>query len=122
MRPVQGKTKIKRSGIHGYGVFALKDIRTGEVIEMMPALAVRHDHLSQKGRKDGPLNTHTYHPTELHEVWIGTGTSSFYNAARNFNADIEYEWDEGDWIRIVARRGIRLGEEITLDYLQDQDS
>jgi len=128
VRPVQGKTKVARSRIHGWGVFAAKDIRTGEVVEMMPALPIRHDHISAKGHKDAQciLNTHVYNPVGLHEVWVGTGNSSFFNAAHNFNAEIEYDWDRDDnpydWIRITAIRPIRRGEEITLDYLQDSDS
>ena len=124
MRPVQGKTKIKRSRLDGYGVFAVKDIRAGEVIEQMPALCILDQHVSGHGKKDphSPLNTHCYFPTGLRERWVGTGTSSFYNASRKFNAEPEFffDIDEGDWITIYATRGIKAGEEITLDYLQEQ--
>lgn len=124
MRPIQGKTQVLRSGIHGYGVFARKDIRPWEVVERMPALAIRDDHISAKGHKDEhcPLSTHAYHPMFLHEVWIGTGTSSFYNSADDANAQFEFEWEEGDWICIVATRAIKRGEEVTLNYLQDENS
>lgn len=122
MRPVQGKTKILKSGIHGYGVFAVKDIRSGEIIEQMPALAIRHIDLSSHGLKNphSPINTHAYEHPGLREIWIGTGTSSFYNSSATPNANFGTVFDEIAWIMVWAMRGIREGEEITLDYLQEQ--
>ena len=30
---IQGRTEVKKSSIHGYGVFAIKDIKEGDIIE-----------------------------------------------------------------------------------------
>lgn len=120
MRPVQGKTALRRSNIHGRGVFATKDIKAGEIIEQMPALAIRHDEVSNKGWRNEYLflHTHAYEPVGLHELWVGTGTLSFYNSSGNPNAEYEYDMEDDleSWITIIARRQIRKGQEITLHY------
>ena len=130
MRPVQGKTTLKRSRIHGWGVFATKAIRAGEVVEQMPALAIKNQHINGHGWKspNSPLVTHAYEPDGLQEVWIATGTSSFFNHSDTPNASFHTLWgtidgaESGDWIVIWAERGIKKGEEITLSYLEGSDA
>ena len=30
---IQGRTEVKKSSIHGYGVFATEDIKKGDIVE-----------------------------------------------------------------------------------------
>lgn len=118
MRPVQGKTVIQRSSIHGWGVFATKDIKAGEIVEQMPALVIYASELRNGVADESMLATHAYEPVGLRETWIGTGTQSFYNSNSDPNATYEYHWgdDDGDWITITALTRIKDGQEITLHY------
>jgi SET domain-containing protein len=107
-------TEIKKSPLHGQGIFAKKEFRSGRIIEISPIVL-----LSQQ-EKD--LLRHTLlfayyfvidHP--VHAIAVGLGASSMFN--HSYAANAEYSIAiEDQAITIRARKLIRKGEEITLNY------
>jgi SET domain-containing protein len=108
---------VRRSGVHGKGVFALTDIArgeriieyVGEVITWKEALR-RHPHDPAQ-----PNHTFYFHLDDGHVIDALYGG----NAARwiNHSCDPNCEADEEDGrIFITAQRDIRSGEELNYDY------
>ena len=118
-RAVAGRRiQVRRSGIHGKGVFALRALAkgetvieyTGEVISWREALR-RHPHDPQD-----PHHTFYFHIDDKHVIDAKVGG----NAARWINHSCapnckSFEADDGR-VYIEARRAIPAGEELTYDY------
>jgi uncharacterized protein len=111
------RVQVRRSGVHGKGMFALRSIRagetiieyTGEVITWKEALR-RHPH-----DPDQPNHTFYFHIDEKHVIDANVGG----NAARwiNHACDTNCEADEVDGrIFIKAQRDLKPGEELFYDY------
>ena len=111
------RVQVRRSGVHGKGMFALRPIRagetvieyTGEVITWKEALR-RHPHDPQQ-----PNHTFYFHIDEKHVIDANVGG----NAARwiNHACDTNCEADEVDGrIFIKAQRDLKPGEELFYDY------
>jgi SET domain-containing protein len=111
------RIQVRRSGIHGKGVFALRPLAkgetvieyTGEVITWREALR-RHPH----DPKD-PNHTFYFHIDDRHVIDANVGG----NAARwiNHACSPNCEADEQDGrVFIKALRSIKPGEELFYDY------
>jgi SET domain-containing protein len=111
------RIQVRRSGVHGKGVFALQPIAagdtiieyTGERISWKEALR-RHPHDPAQ-----PNHTFYFHIDDTHVIDANVGG----NAARwiNHACETNCEADERDGrIFIVARRDIAPGEELFYDY------
>jgi len=111
------RVQVRRSGVHGKGVFALQPIRAGdtvieyvgEVITWKEALR-RHPHDPEQ-----PNHTFYFHIDEKHVIDANVGG----NAARwiNHACDTNCEADEDDGrVFIKATRDIVPGEELFYDY------
>jgi uncharacterized protein len=111
------RVQVRRSGVHGKGVFALRPIRagetiieyTGEVITWKEALR-RHPHDPSQ-----PNHTFYFHIDDKHVIDANVGG----NAARwiNHACETNCEADETDGrVFIKAVRDIRPGEELFYDY------
>jgi SET domain-containing protein len=109
--------QVRKSGVHGKGVFALKPIRagkkiieyTGEVITWKEALR-RHPHDPEQ-----PNHTFYFHIDDKHVIDANVGG----NAARwiNHACETNCEADENDGrVFIKATRDIAPGEELFYDY------
>jgi len=111
------RIQVRKSGVHGKGVFALKPIARGErIIEYKgetiswPEALRRHPH-----DPSDPNHTFYFHVNE--DRVIDGGVRG--NAARwiNHSCDGNCEADERDGrIFIVALRNISAGEELSYDY------
>ena len=111
------RIQVRRSGVHGKGVFALRPIARGEtVIEYKgqvitwPEALRRHPH-----DPDDPHHTFYFHVDEKHVIDAGVGG----NAARwiNHACRPNCEADEVDGrVFIRALRAIEPGEELFYDY------
>ena len=111
------RLQVRRSAVHGRGVFALQDIAegevlieyTGEVISWQEALA-RHPHDPAQ-----PQHTVYFHIDDEHVIdgKVGGNASRWINhsCAPNCYAD-----ERAGRIFIVALRNIRAGEELSFDY------
>jgi SET domain-containing protein len=102
----QNKLKVKKSKTHGYGVFAAKNIRKGELIEECYILITRG--------KDPLLDDFSF---ELGKRKFGLflGYGCIYNHANDPNATYTFSV-KNKIAKIKARRTIKKGQEIFIDY------
>ena len=111
------RIQIRRSGVHGKGVFALQDIAEGEdLIEYVGEVISwaeaerRHPHDPQN-----PNHTFYFHIDEDHVIdgLHGGNASRWINhsCAPNCEAD-----QQGNRVFIRALRAIAAGEELNFDY------
>jgi SET domain-containing protein len=111
------RIQIRRSGVHGKGVFALQDIAEGEdLIEYLGEVISwaeaerRHPHDPQN-----PNHTFYFHIDEDHVIdgLHGGNASRWINhsCAPNCEAD-----QQGSRVFIRALRSIAAGEELSFDY------
>ena len=116
-KPKGRRIQVRKSGVHGKGVYALRPITrgetvieyTGEMISWDEALR-RHPH-----DPDDPDHTFFFHIDERHVIDAKVGG----NAARWINHACEPNCvadDDGQRVFIKALRRIRPGEELFYDY------
>ena len=107
MKPLIIKGEVRKSKLHGWGVFATKNIRKGEIIEQCPFLIT----FIENHKK---MNDYIFYRTPKTGI-IMLGYGSVYNHTHDHNAD-HIEDTEKNLIEIIANRNIKKGEEISLDY------
>ena len=111
------RIQVRRSGVHGKGVFAVQRIAegetiieyVGEVINWKEALR-RHPH----DPKD-PNHTFYFHVDEDHVIDAKVGGNSSRWINHSCDANCEADEDEGR-VFIKALRNIKPGEELNYDY------
>ena len=112
------RIQVRRSGIHGKGVFALKPIPegtriieyTGDVITWKEAQR-RHPH-----DPDDPNHTFFFHIDDKRVIDGGTGgAAKWINHACDPNCEADEDEDAGR-VFIKALRDIEAGEELNYDY------
>ena len=111
------RIQVRRSGVHGKGVFALQDIAEGEVIIEYVGEVISWDEAQRRHPHDPAQPNHTFyfHVDEDHVIDANVGG----NAARWINHSCAPNcWaDEQDGrIFITALRDIAAGEELNYDY------
>jgi SET domain-containing protein len=104
---------LRKNG-KGLGVYALSSFRKGDVIEDCPVLVGRHSDFNR-----GVLANYTF-AWDRGKSALAMGCGSFYNHAWDPNATYRFRHRQ-KLIRIVARRPIRMGEEIFISYNGDPD-
>ena len=109
---------VRKSGIHGRGVFATRRIGKGERLIEYKGERITWQEAERRYRID-PVPYHTF----LFEIGDGTmcidaarkgNAAKWVNHACNFNC--EAVEDEDERIFIEAVRAIRRGEELSYDY------
>lgn len=101
----QNKIYIKRSPTHGYGVFASKTIKKGEIIEKCYTII----------SKGGDKKLEDYYFDANGKYALLTGFGIIYNHADEPNADYKINL-KTRITTITAARMIRKGEEIFVSY------
>lgn len=96
---------VKKSTLHGYGVFAGKSLRKGEIIEECYLIIT-------KG-KDSALEDYYFDVDGKYALLTGFGI--IYNHSDNPNADYNI-YAKKKLVVITADRAIKKGEEIFLSY------
>lgn len=104
----RGKVVVKRSPTHGYGVFAEKTFKKGELLEECYILITKG---GDKGLED-------FYFDVSGKYGIFTGFGILYNHSEDPNADYTYNTKRRLAI-IKANRTIRKGEEIFISYGDD---
>ena len=99
------KISVQKSTTHGYGVFADKNIKKGELIEECYVLLARG--------KDKPLENFYFDGDGKYVLLLGYGC--IYNHSDEPNADYVISMKRRV-ARIKAERNIRKGEEIFISY------
>jgi SET domain-containing protein len=116
--PVRGRRlQVRKSGVHGKGVFAVQPIRKGEafieyigeVIDWPEALR-RHPH-----DPDQPDHTFYFHLDDERVIdgLVGGNASRWINHACAPNCEAE---DDTGRVWLKALRNIKVGEELFFDY------
>lgn len=101
----QNKLMVRKSSMHGYGVFAEKTIKKGEKIEECYMIVSR----------GGDKTLEDFYFDAKGRYALLTGFGSIYNHADEPNAD--YKIDIKNRVAIIkAERSIRKGEEIYVSY------
>ncbi|MBN8510362.1 MAG: SET domain-containing protein-lysine N-methyltransferase [Burkholderiales bacterium] len=111
------RIQVRRSGVHGKGVFALQPIAAGETIIEYVGERITWKEALRRHPHDPAQPNHTFyfHIDDAHVIDANVGG----NAARwiNHACDTNCEADERDGrVFIVARRDIAPGEELFYDY------
>lgn len=102
---VQNNIVVKPSNIHGFGVFAKKNIVTGQIIEECYTLLTQVE--------DDALINYFFEANEFSAIPLGFGC--IYNHSDKPNAS--YGFDAERQLMIYkAKRYIRAGEEIFISY------
>jgi SET domain-containing protein len=108
------RVRVRRSRIHGRGLFARTDIAAGELFLEYAGMVVRWDDVPD----DGPgAAGHTF-LFDLGDGWVIDGGRGG-NSARWINHGCEPNCDavlDGHQVWIRATRDIGAGEELLLDY------
>lgn len=115
--PKGRRIQVRRSGIHGKGVFAVRALKAGEpIIEYIGEVITWKEALKRHPHDpDDPHHTFYFHIDDGHVI---DGTHHG-NAARwiNHGCDPNCEADETDGrVFIKALRDIAAGEELNYDY------
>lgn len=107
------KVHVRRSPIHGRGVFAVGPLSRSSVVEACPALVLPTDDI----RDNGTLSFYVYDWGDG-RVALALGYGSLYNHSESPNAYAEIDHVR-QMIIIKALRRIEAGEEVTLNYGED---
>ncbi|MBB1075517.1 SET domain-containing protein-lysine N-methyltransferase [Rhodoferax sp. 4810] len=111
------RIQVRRSGIHGRGVYAVQDIAQGETIVEYLGEVITWDEAQARHPADPAQPNHTFYFSIDAARVIDGGVRG--NSARwiNHSCDGNCEAEERNGrIFIVARRHIAAGEELHYDY------
>lgn len=111
------RIEVRRSGVHGQGVFALVNIAQGERIIEYVGEVISWDEAQRRHPHDpnDPNHTFYFHVDEEHviDALYGGNDSRWINHSCNPNCEAD---EEGGRIFIQALRDIAAGEELNYDY------
>ncbi len=105
----------KISDDKGRGVFALRDIAKGEVIEIAPVVPVSKKNVKENGEAPDGYLLEWDADTKGEEYCMPLGYIMMYNHSDEANMDLESNL-ENYTMTAKAMRDIRQGEELTWDY------
>jgi SET domain-containing protein len=106
---LQRKISVKKSNIHGYGVFAAENIKAGDIIEECYVLLVTSQ-LSD-------LSNYYFQADDDVKSAIPLGFGCIYNHSNEPNAGYKYD-SERQLMVFTAKRDIQKGSEIFTSYGQ----
>jgi SET domain-containing protein len=111
------RVQVRRSGVHGKGVFALQDIAEGETLYEYVGEVISWDEAQDRHPHDpsDPNHTFYFHVNEdkVIDALHGGNSSRWINHSCNPNCEAD---EENDRIFIKALRNIKAGEELNYDY------
>ena len=111
------RIQVRRSGVHGKGVFALVDIPRGQRIIEYVGEVIGWDEAQRRHPHDpgDPNHTFYFHIDDAHviDALHGGNASRWINHSCQPNCQAD---EDGGRIFIRARRAIRAGEELNYDY------
>jgi len=112
-----GDLYVAPSPVHGMGVFAGRDFRKGEVLEVCPVLLVKPNEIKHLD-KTSLCNHYFEWPDGGGALAMGYG--SLYNHSWAATARAEHDFDT-ETLTYTAARRIKKGEEITINYTGEPD-
>ncbi len=116
-RSGQRRLQVRRSGVHGRGVFATVPLRAGEIIIEYRGEVISWDEALRRHPRDPADPNHTFYfhldDARVIDGGVGGNSSRWINHACAPNCESE---DRGGRIFIRALRDIAAGEELFFDY------
>lgn len=114
---VSPKAKTMKSQIEGAGLFAIEEIKKGEIV------AIKGGHvMGLKQRREVENEIEDSYIQIDHDYWIGALTNSEVQGNKMFiNHSCEPNVGIIGQISFVAMRDIRKGEELTYDWAMEMD-
>jgi len=111
------RIQVRKSGVHGKGVFALKPLKKGEVIIEYTGEVITWDEALRRHPHDpsDPNHTFYFHIDELHviDAKFGGNAARWINHACEPNCEAD---DDGQRVFIKALKAIQPGTELFYDY------
>jgi SET domain-containing protein len=111
------RIQVRRSGVHGKGVFALQDLAEGETLIEYVGEVISWDEAQDRHPHDpnDPNHTFYFHVNEdkVIDALHGGNSSRWINHSCDPNCEAD---EENDRIFIKAIRNIKAGEELSYDY------
>jgi uncharacterized protein len=111
------RIQVRRSGVHGKGVFALQDIAEGETLIEYVGEVISWEEAQDRHPHDpnDPNHTFYFHVNEdkVIDALHGGNSSRWINHSCNPNCEAD---EENERIFIKALRNIHAGEELNYDY------
>ncbi|WP_291939825.1 SET domain-containing protein-lysine N-methyltransferase [Limnohabitans sp.] len=111
------RIQVRRSGVHGKGVFALQDIAEGETLIEYVGEVISWDEAQDRHPHDpeDPNHTFYFHVNEdrVIDALFGGNSSRWINHSCDPNCEAD---EDNDRIFIKAIRNIAAGEELNYDY------
>lgn len=107
------KTKVLKDSRKGRGLYAAKEIKTGEVIEICELI------LLNPGEVKETLEAYVYQYSK-EKVAIALGNGSLLNHSDQSNSEFTFNYRKR-LLRIKAKKRIRPGQEITINYGYDEN-
>jgi uncharacterized protein len=101
---------VNKSNIHGWGVFAKKNIRKGGIIEECPILVS-----AAEEKNPAEIQAYLFSGDTDDTTIIILGYGCIYNHSAKNNADY-YSDDDKNVIVFIANRNIKQDEEIFINY------
>jgi len=116
--PPRRRLQVRRSGVHGKGVFATVDLATGETLIEYSGEVISWDEALRRHPHDPAQPNHTFyfHIDDGHVIdgGVGGNSSRWINHSCAPNCEAEETADKRVFIR--ALRDIAAGEELFFDY------
>lgn len=116
-RPPTPRYELRRSPVHGDGLFAVRTIRKGTRVVEYVGERISHEEADRRHDDRDPEDNHTFLFTVDEHTVVDGGVNG--NEARFINhscaPNCEVVVDDGH-LWVVAERGIRPGEELSFDY------
>ncbi len=113
----QRRIQVRRSGVHGKGVFALQDIAEGETVIEYVGEIISWDEAQERHPHDpnDPNHTFYFHVNEdkVIDALHGGNSSRWINHSCDANCEAD---EDNERIFIKALRNIHAGEELNYDY------
>ena len=111
------RIQVRRSGVHGKGVFALQDLAEGETLIEYVGEVISWEEAQDRHPHDpkDPNHTFYFHVNEdrVIDALHGGNSSRWINHSCDPNCEAD---EENDRIFIKALRNIKAGEELNYDY------
>jgi SET domain-containing protein len=115
--PPGRRLQVRRSGVHGKGVFALRGIAEGETLIEYVGEIITWDEAQERHPHDPSQPNHTFYfhidDDRVIDAARGGNSSRWINHACEPNCETD---ERGGRVFIRALRDIAAGEEITYDY------
>ena len=106
-----------QKGIAGYGVFAGKNYKEKEIIEICPFIEISMEHLQMINGKNNPLRDYVFtsHMKKNHELVV-FGNGSLFNHSNDPNVYYYHDCTKNRLLYYAAAKSIKKGEELFISY------